>query len=185
MIKTKQFRKILLLVLIGFSLGCTGAKSAMSPTGKVSKYIEEFFVGEGVMQYFIQPLSYEGLNQKKITLDATLRNKDKKSDSLTVNFLVNLKSKDYVKNVNLSYLKSEDIYIIDKVKTFYFEPLDDVFYQHRVSIKVPYNVYADYLLDPNHNIIISNIKEEVVITPTSKAKKAINVLSHKLDSKIK
>ncbi len=53
-----------------------------------SKLVEEFYVSENTFQYFIKPLKFESLNNKKefLDLDFTLRKKNDTILNVTLNF---------------------------------------------------------------------------------------------------
>ena len=179
------FKKFILIILISVSFySCIGVRSAGS-SGKISKYVEEFFVGNNVFQYFVKPLPYEGTYQKQAFVDATLRNKDKNIDSLTVNFTVSLRSSDYIEKVTIKKSDAE-VVNITKVTSFFIEPSkEEGFYDHRASIRLPYLQYEKYLLTPQHSLQISNNSEKVSIEPSKKAQKSIEIIKNKFTTKIR
>lgn len=167
------------ILVLCFS-SCIGLKNGSS-SGRISKYVEEFFVGDGVIQYFVKPLKYTGIDQKDATLDATLRNKDKTTDSLTVNFSLKMKTKDEIQKVVIS--NGQNTITINDVLLIYKEKTDD-FYTHRASIKLPFAEYMEYLLTKDHTIEATNASEKTTIYPTSKSKKAITSLREKFITRI-
>ena len=66
-------RYVSFALIIAFSIlaGCISFPQ-MSSSGKPGKYYENFFVGDGVNQYFVKPLLYKREKQK-IKLDFTFR----------------------------------------------------------------------------------------------------------------
>ncbi|WP_046757710.1 hypothetical protein [Kordia jejudonensis] len=176
-------KQLIILALVAFSLqSCVGVRSGGS-SGKISKYVEEFFVGDNVFQYFVKPLKYDTDNQVDAFVDATLRNKDKTTDSLTVNFTVSLKTLDEIEQLVIK--NSTDVVKISTIKTFFREPAEEEgFYDHRGSIQLPYSQYVDFLLNENHSIEIKTASERISIRPSKKALKAMNAVKNKFAVRI-
>ena len=177
----KHFKQLFIFsfLLITY-IGCGSIKPTTS-TGKIKKYIEEFYIGDGVMQYFIQPISYTDINQQKASLDATIRNIDQTKDSITINFTVALKTKLDINKVVLD--NKQKTVTINRIKTLFREKGDELF-THRASIKIPYLVYTDILLSEKHTIDVYNPSEKTTIYPENKGIKTINILKQKLPNKI-
>ena len=77
MLKLNKLPLLIFITFITFSTyNCGGIKPAS--TGKISKYVEDFFLGDGKMQYFVKPLDYISTTEDEATLDATFRRSDKK-----------------------------------------------------------------------------------------------------------
>jgi hypothetical protein len=166
MLKLNKLPLLIFITFITFSTyNCGGIKPAS--TGKISKYVEDFFLGDGKMQYFVKPLDYISTTEDEATLDATFRRSDKKNDSVTVNFSVLLKNNNTVNKVVIKNGESE--YIPETVKTF-FTQKEDGKIMHRLSIKTSYADYNTYLLNQTHSIKVSTEDESATISLTKKSK---------------
>lgn len=166
MIKINKLSVLFLIALFSLSAyNCVGVKPAS--TGKVSKYVEDFYLGDGKMQYFVKALEYISQNEDDAALDATFRREDKKNDSVTVNFSVLLNKNNTVNKVVIKNGESE--YIPKAVKTFFTEKEDEKI-KHRLSIKTTYADYKKYLLNQTHSIKVLTEDESATISLTKKGK---------------
>ncbi|MDG4717077.1 hypothetical protein [Winogradskyella marincola] len=168
-------RHIIYTIIIVLLYSCVGVKPRS--TGKVSKYIEDFYLGDGNMQYFVKPIDYEDANYKITKLDATFRRIDKKTDSVTVNFNIYLKNDDKVSNIEIK--EGLSTYETDKISTF-FTKRDDDLINHRLSIKLPYEFYLKNLLNGTHSITITSEKDSNKISPSKRSKKKLPIIKEKI-----
>jgi hypothetical protein len=150
-----------------------------STSGKISKYIEDFYLGDGNMQYFVKPLEYQDINEKETTLDATFRRIEKQTDSVTVNFNILLKTDHKVQNVTITNINNN--YSASTVETFFIKKEDDLI-NHRLSIKVPYNFYYDNLLSNSHKIFVKSSSDSNTIEPSKKTQKITPILKQKISN---
>ncbi|NRD20328.1 hypothetical protein HNV08_09740 [Winogradskyella eckloniae] len=165
MFKIKKVPYLILISIFTISFYNCGIVKPKS-TGKISKYVEDFFLGDGKMQYFVQPLDYSSTLGEDATLDATFRRADKKNDSVTVNFSVLLKTNSNINTVLINSIDGE--YTTSSVSTFYMNKEESLIL-HRASIKLPYNAYQQHLLKENHTITVTSEDDTATITPTNKS----------------
>lgn len=169
MLKLNKLPLLIFITLIMFSTyNCGGIKPAA--TGKISKYVEDFFLGDGKMQYFVKPLEYASKAEDEAALDATFRRANKKNDSVTVNFSILLNKNNTVNKVVIKNDESE--YVSETVQTFFTQKEDEKIL-HRLSIKTTYTDYKKYLLNQTHTIKVSTEDESATISLTKKGKQNI------------
>ncbi|WP_407556888.1 hypothetical protein [Winogradskyella sp. 4-2091] len=169
MLKLNKLPIVIFITFIALSTySCGGIKPAA--TGKISKYVEDFFLGDGKMQYFVKPIDYISTTEDKATLDATFRRADKKNDSVTVNFSVLLNKNNTVNKVVINNGETE--YITESVKTFYTQKEDEKI-SHRLSIKTTYADYQNFLLNQIHFITVTTEDESATISLTEKSKQKL------------
>lgn len=178
MIKTNKLPKLFLIALISLNVyNCVGVKPATS--GKASKYVEDFFLGDGKMQYFVKSLDYISTTEDEASLDATFRRADKKNDSVTVNFSVLLKSNADINTATIESSKNE--YTTEAIKTFFIEK-DKEKIKHRVSIKMSFADYQKHLLNPEHTIEVTSEDDSSIITPTKKSNQKLEPIKALLEN---
>ncbi|WP_340154293.1 hypothetical protein [uncultured Winogradskyella sp.] len=177
MLKINKLPFLIFIAFITFSTyNCGGIKPAA--TGKISKYVEDFFLGDGKMQYFVKPLEYVSTTEDESALDATFRRADKKNDSVTVNFSVLLNKNNTVNKVVIKNGESE--YVSESIQTFFTQKEDEKIL-HRLSIKTTYADYKTYLLNQTHSITVSTKDESETISLTKKSKQNIEKIILILD----
>lgn len=177
MLKINKLPFLLIIAVITLStLNCGGIKPAN--TSKAAKYVEDFFLGDGKMQYFVKALDYTNTNNEDASLDATFRRQDQKNDSVTVNFSVLLKSNNYINKVIITTTESQ--FSTEEVTTFFTEKDEDKI-KHRASIKMPYSDYFKHLLRQNHTIEVTSEDDSMTIIPTKKSNQKFEPIMALLD----
>ena len=163
MIKTNKLSVLFLIALFSLNAyNCVGVKPAS--TGKISKYVEDFYLGDGKMQYFVKSLEYISQTEDDAALDATFRRASKKNDSVTVNFSVLLNKNNSVNKVVIKNGVSE--YIPKPLQTFFTQKEDEKIL-HRLSIKMPYGDYKKHLLNQTNSITVLTEDESSTISLTN------------------
>lgn len=163
----------LVILLTGCYAGKTGG------SGRIAKYVEEFYTGEDGIQYFIKALDYEDANGEEAKVDFTFRNKNKETDSVTVNMTFLTKKTDTLHSIELSTdslnKKTTDI-------VHFFTERKKEFYAQRSSLRISYNDFEKAFTDATHQLKLQTASETLVLKPTSGAIKSMNTIKlNKLD----
>jgi hypothetical protein len=171
-----MMKKLLLffIILISFdaciSFNVKGTKSA-------KKLYEEFFLGQGVMQYFVKPLEFKN-DEYSFTIDFTFR--DTLSDvSLVIsNFSVFLDDKSEIfdsigfesENFKVDFINPTQLYIDFNKKQ----------YIKRFTSYVKYGDMKNFFYSENLSIFIYSKNVKKNLYPTKKTSKNMNILNNKL-----
>lgn len=81
-----MWRLLILCCAISALVSC---RTGMAPSGSVSGDVIDFRVDDAVMQYYIRPIEFDGIDHdEELTLDVTFRDGVGATDSVTMNFTI-------------------------------------------------------------------------------------------------
>ncbi|MBN2890761.1 MAG: hypothetical protein JXL97_02750 [Bacteroidales bacterium] len=125
--------KLLLLIVIVSLSSCYGVKIKGKKNPK--KYYEEFFISQGIIQYFIKPLEFKG-EKETFVADFTFRDSVQYNSLIAVNY--SIFSDDVVKQVDSAFFitNNKKIKILNCEKLFIEKHKQ---YHLRNSCKITYN----------------------------------------------
>jgi hypothetical protein len=160
----------ILIVIASLLPSCFSIKPGVTKTGK--NLWEEFYVSQGVSQYFIKPLLFKN-EAGHFLVDFTFRNT---SDSVTVNFTI--------KGVNLPSQR-ETIFFCSSVDTIHIGKAQTIFrsagkngIDSRESSKIEFSEFIRLIKCDHWNIKTS----DVIFQPISKTEKYLYKLRNNLIS---
>jgi hypothetical protein len=164
-------RKIsLFLSILLFFTSCIPFRYAgKKPAQKV---YEQFFVDQGVMQYFVKPLTFYS-KKYKYTVDFTFRDTIADNSFVTANFSVF--SKEKIKNI-------DSVYFIANNKKYYFQNCKKMFlekdkkkYQIRYTSGITLRDFEKFCsIKPNIYVFVNN--DRMLFKPTKKVLKSLRIV---------
>lgn len=91
----------LFLLMIYFSIpSCIGIKVPRVGSPPSGKHYKEFYMGDGTIQYFIEPLKFKS-QKKKLTIDFTFKNYNRDTTKVIANFSIIMPNSSEVQSIKL------------------------------------------------------------------------------------
>ncbi len=162
---------ILLTVLIVSTTSCLSLK-IKGKKSKPSKYVEEFFIDQGIMQYFIKPMKFKG-EKEFFTVDFTFRDSISFDSYLTANYSVF--TKNVVKKIDSAFVFVGDNKIKFCCSKRMFIDNYKKGYQIRYSSNITLNELSE-LVDNEKKIVLYYNGDEHYFLPVKKTKTACSVV---------
>jgi hypothetical protein len=160
-----------LFILLLFN-SCFSIKPATTKTG--NNLWEEFFVSPGVIQYFINPLSFQN-NEDLFKVDFTFRNG---SDSVTVNFTLE-EQKTITSPDRIYFFANNDSVQIRSTQTLLKEKSKKKF-KLRKTGKISFVEFKQMMTQDKWIVSLSNNSATKKYYPTNKTTKHLQVLKMNL-----
>ncbi len=168
-------KKILYLILLTSLISaCSSVKYAGKKSAK--KYYEEFFIDQGVMQYFIKPVEYKN-GKNKITVDFTFRDSVPDNGNITLNF--SLFSENLVKKIDsASFISSNQEIKIKNLKRMFIDKRKNIF-QVRYTSSIKFRDMSEIFAN-NYNLILFYNKTKQTFVPKTKTLKIYRAFDNKV-----
>jgi len=143
---------------------------------KTDKYYEEFFIKQGVMQYFVKPLLYTN-DESKYTIDYTFRDSISRTGLVVINN--SLYSDKYIKNIDSAFFVFSDGKLeIMNIKRMFIEKEKKKFeirYSATITLAQMEQVFKN-----NHKISIFSNNVEYLMLPKKKTTKIYQLFDEKI-----
>lgn len=160
--------KLLFLIIILSLSSCIGIR--IKGTKSAKKYYEEFFIDQGVMQYFIKPLEFKG-EKDNLSIDFTFRDTVDYQSFITTNYSIYTFEK--VKNIDSAFfiINNKKIQLKHCEKLFIKKSKQ---YQIRNSCKITYKEFMEIVeVEPEIWAYFNNKKH--VFLPSKNAKTGLEI----------
>jgi hypothetical protein len=166
---------LIIIICVFFNISCLTIKPGATKSG--IKFYESFYIGEGVNQYFVKPLSLSnGVND--FFIDFTLRDQKSKSDSCAINFT--LITPFITKNIDSLVISSKsDKVVLTDSKLFFINRVGKSF-NARFSATLQASKLHKLFKDNQWQIIVYNSNKIEKFEPTKKTLKTISILNKNL-----
>lgn len=146
-------------------------------TKSAKKLYEEFFIGQGVMQYFVKPLEFKN-NEYSLNIDFTFRDTTHATSLVITNFSIFLKDKSekidslgfQFDNSKVNFINPTQLYIDFNKKQ----------YIKRFTSYVKYDDMKSFFYSENLTIFIYSNNLLKILYPTKKTNKNIEILKIKV-----
>ena len=168
-------KKILYIILLSVVVSsCSSVKYAGKKS--VKKYYEEFFIDQGVMQYFIKPLEYKD-EKDKITVDFTFRDSIADKGNITLNF--SLFSENLVKRIDSAFFKNQNRKIrIENLNRMFIDKKRKTF-QVRYTSTITFEEMSQ-IFEGNYNIVLFFDGTKQTFVPKTKTLKIYKAFDNKV-----
>lgn len=151
---------------------CLSIKPGATKTGK--KLWEEFYVSDGVIQYFVKPLTYKS-TVGEFKADFTFRTN---SDSVTINYSL-IQIVPIIIPEHISFSSKQKNFQIKSAKTLLNEKFKKG-YQLRQSGKISMNDFKNLITENTLEAIVRNGTGATIYYPSKKTTKQCNSLNNNL-----
>ena len=162
-----KIKFLLIVIIISFN-SCIGLRIKGKKSNKT--YYEEFFIAQGVMQYFVKPLEYKS-EKNNLSIDFTFRDTLSYNSFVIVNYSVftdeaikKIDSTFFVFNTEKIELKHCEKLFIDKKKK----------YQIRNSCKITYRELMQ-IIESDFEIWTYYNNQNHIFSPTRQAKTGVEI----------
>lgn len=164
-----------IILCIFFNISCLTIKPGATKSG--IKFYESFYIGEGVNQYFVKPLSFSnGVND--FFIDFTLRDQKSKNDSCAINFT--LITPIITKKIDSLVINSKsNSLILNDCKLLFVDRVGKSF-NARFSANSQSSKLHKLFQDNQWQIIVYNSNKMEKFEPTKKTFKTISILDKNL-----
>jgi hypothetical protein len=167
-----KIKLLFLIIIISFS-SCIGIR--IKGTKSAKKYYEEFFIDQGVMQYFIKPLEFKG-DKENLFVDFTFRDSVSYQSFITLNY--SIYTFERVKDIDSAFFIIND-------KKIDFNNCEELFikkskkYEIRNSCKITYEEFMKIVeVEPEIWAYFNNKKH--VFLPTKNAKTGLLITKNQI-----
>jgi hypothetical protein len=166
--KFKTF--LLFFVIITFFSSCIPLK--MGGTQSRKKCYEEFYISDGVIQYFIKPLKFKSGNNE-FYIDFTFRDTVNINSLITANY--SFISEFPVKNIDSVIINTTCEKFLLQNGSKLFVDKNKKSYEIRYSDKIYYSELKKFFYSDNLHIFIYSNKNEYVFEPNKNTLKKIKI----------